>query len=1289
MRRRALLLLAVEADLRARIAPRLQATGYAIELASDLKRSLKLAADYNFQVAIVAPGSSPPSLAMMRELRDTVPEMIVLAKGPDEIACLRRSLPGLDAIFLEESKEDALIIRLNEMMELANRTAHEPACPGIVHIEDCTLDLAGGIFVDAEGREVALTRAEMELLIELARNPGQILSRDKLRHAVAGRGANPFYQSADPFDRSIDMLVARLRRKIERDPKVPRFLVTMQGVGYKLMARPKSEDARQSSEPTELERRQITALSCHLVGAKEFAVRSDPEDLNRVARTFQHAGVAAIQRMGGTIVTVTPDQVLAFFGYPEAHEDDVERAVSAGLDAVTKIGRLLSPSGEPLRARVGVATGLALVCQKEAVGEPSIVAAAVCDVAPPNSVVVTASTRRLLSAAFICGNTERYNLAGLSEAVSASRVTGKRAIASRFKAKRSTKIMRLIGRDQELRQLFVLWDRAKCSEGQVALICGEAGIGKSHLCEFFLGQISKEPHATLRYQCSPHHLHSPFYPVITQLERAMGFGQMDTPELKLKKLEASLPQAGEPTQEDIYLFAQLLSIPTPGHAPLRGLTPRRRKDLTIAALSRHLQCLADKRPLIIALADTHWIDSSTLYLVNRIVPLIRAARVLFLIEFRPEFIPQWLGEPHVTMQRLDRMGREQSFAIISEVTGNKKLPPELQEQIISKAEGVPLFIEELTKTVQESDLVRDAGDKYVAIGPPNSLAVPTSLLNSLTARLDRLGATKEVAQIAAVIGREFSHALLAAVASQSANSLQTALAQLATSELISVSGERSNATYAFKHVLVRDAAYATLTRVKRQLLHGRVANALENSFPSTAETQPELLAHHFVQAGSAARAVDYLQKAGQRSIQQSANAEAIRHLAHALEMLQSGHDSPRRNRPQFQLEAMLSQAMISSYGYAAPRTREALLQARTHIDESTEPAQKFAVLYGIWASHYVAGEVAKQRAAAFEFLTEVERIRDTAIECVAHRIVGTTYVTTGEFATALHHLKRARALYNPERHAGYRHQYGQDIGASTLCYLSWALWHLGYLDQAAEAATEAMTLANKVFHPHTLVYTICHASGFIDIFRRRSEGMQSYAGLIVSICAENGFSHWANYGRILKGWATTCGGQVDRGIEMLQEGSAGWLEGGARLWTPMFLTLEAEACAKAARFEAALWAIEQALTISENGERWSLAEVLRTKAHLLVSTGRGKQGEIEAILLDSLDIAKDQQARFWELRTTCELARLWQSKGRTTEARDLLQSVYGQFTEGFDATDLRDARALLQSLGRQCAENQP
>jgi predicted ATPase len=381
------------------------------------------------------------------------------------------------------------------------------------------------------------------------------------------------------------------------------------------------------------------------------------------------------------------------------------------------------------------------------------------------------------------------------------------------------------------------------------------------------------------------------------------------------------------------------------------------------------------------------------------------------------------------------------------------------------------------------------------------------------------------------------------------------------------------------------------------------------------------------------------------------------------------------------LEALLSQAMIARYGYAGQKTRDALLRARTLIEESTDPSHKFAVLYGMWASHYVAGEVVKQHSAAADFLKEAERTDDTVAKCVGHRLVGTTHLTKGEFTTALHHLKQAWAQYNPEHHVAYRYQYGQEIGASTLCYLSWALWHRGYIEQGLDTAMEALALAEKLSHPHTLVYTICHARGFMDLFRRRHRDMHDYAGLVVSICNENGFLHWANCGALFNGWAAVSRGQVDRGIQMLQEALAAWQKGGARLWMPTFLMLQAQAYAKAGRNDTAVATIGQAIANCEqSGEQWALAEILRTKASLLSHAGTAKRDKVEAILLDSLDVARRQGARCWELRTAWDLSRLWRRQGRNRKAIELLQSVSDQFTEGFDTEDLRDARKLLVNL---------
>jgi DNA-binding response OmpR family regulator/class 3 adenylate cyclase/predicted ATPase len=1294
------LVVAQATALRARIARLLQPAGYAVELAANEKRALELIVNEDIDAAIVATDAGLGGLAFARRLSYRVPSLIVLVERPDDIVRLSRSLPGADVHLSHPLDEQKLLDRLAEVTAPAevDETALAAAT---LRIRGCRIDAAGRTFVHADGREVALTRAEFSLLMAFARSPGRVLSRDQLNHAIAGRGA-------EPYGRSVDMQIGRLRRKIELDPTTPQLILTVSGVGYKLVAGPQAiEGNRESSAAIELEReadpirfndigpaglvpdshiysahlrserRQLSVLSCELVGSTASAVSVDPEDFARLVHRFQDVCAAVIANMGGSITGFTGNEILAFFGYPKAHEDDAERAVHAGLDLVAKVGELVWPSGKPLQVRTGIATGLVVVNEQGAAGEPSTVAPQLRSVAPPNSILVTTNTRRLLGRAFVCDGPDSYEIAGISESVTAFLVTGTRAVESRFSSMRGPRLTQFVGRQRELLQLMALWERVKADKGQVALLCGEAGIGKSRVCEVLLERITAEPHVTIRYQCTPHHANSPFYPVIVQLEHAAQFKSGDTPDVKLEKLKAALSETGAAALTDIRSCAALLSIPT-SEPPAPGSTPQRQKDLTIVALIRHILGLARTLPAFIELADAHWADSSTLELFSRIIASIGTAQVFVLISFRPEFFPQWLDEPHVTMLRLDRLGREQTQAIVFDVAGRKALPPEMCAQIINKTDGVPLFVEELTKSVLESGFLQDAGDRLVGPLPP--LAIPTTLLGSLTARLDRLGPVKEIAQIGAAIGREFSYRLLAAVAPISGPYLHAALAQLAAPELIFVRGEPPDSTYVFKHALVQDAAYSTLVRSKRQQLHRRIADALEERFPETVEIQPELLAHHLIQAGLTERAINYLRKAGQRTIERSAHTEAVRHLTQALELLQTRPEGPARRSAALGLEVMLSQATIAGYGYAASETAEVLLRAKTYIDDQTDPSQKLAILYGIWACHYVGGEVARQTGAAAEFLAEAEHHNDTAALCVAHRIMGTTYLTKGDFTTALPHLEQARALYDPQHRTPLQYRYGQDVGAAALCYLSWALWQLGYVDQASQVAADAVKRGEEVSHPHTQAFTICHARGMIDIFRRDSEDMQSYAGAVVSLCNEHGLSHWMACGRILKGWAAVNEGEIDHGIGLIRTGVAAWRKARARLWLPLFLALEAEACAKGRRIEEALEVIEQAIAISEEtGEHWYLAEILRIKAGLLSATDRTSD-EAEILLARSLETARGQQARCWELRTACDLASLWQSKGQAKQALQLLQPVCAQFTEGFDTADLRHAKLILDSL---------
>jgi class 3 adenylate cyclase/predicted ATPase len=1036
-------------------------------------------------------------------------------------------------------------------------------------------------------------------------------------------------------------------------------------------------DQRAAVRPTE--KRQLTVLSCKLAGSMTLAADLDSEQLASELHSFYDLCAAVVTRWDGDVAHAAGDEILASFGYPEAREDDAERAVQAGLDIVAKMGELLSPTGASRQARIALASGVVLIDgNRPLIGEAIVAATHVRDAAKPNSVVVAASTRKLLGEVFICNEPELCVCDGLSEPVTTYRIMGKRALQSRLDA-RTRPHTRLVGRQHEWQQLSMRWQQAKEGRGQVVLVGGEPGIGKSRLFRSWLDSIAAEPHFTLLYQCSPHHISSPFFPIIEQLEHAARFERADSAKAKGTKLQALFAEAGAATPADIALFATLLSTPVAESNPSPTLSPQRQRALTIAALVRWIQQLSLVQPVVIKIADAHWIDSSTLELFTRCIASIKTARVLVLCTFRPEFSSSWSAESHVTMLHLDRLSREHTRTIIYDVAAGRKLPCPLQEQIVSRADGIPLFAEELTKAVLESG--RLAGTDARHTMDSSAAVIPTTLLGSLTARLDRLGPSKEIAQFAAAIGREFSCRLLAAIAPLPPSGLQSALDHLVASGLVCVRGNPPDATYTFKHALIQDAAYATMVRSKRQQLHRQIADCLLANFPATVAAQPETIAHHFAEAGLVKEAIEYLRKAGRRAIERSANIEAVAHLKHALELLHSVAAGPKRRRVMLELEVLLGQALIAGCGYAAPETRETLLRASALIDRSTDSTQKFAILYGIWACHYVAGEVAKQMDAAAKFLAEAERYNDVAALCIAHRSLGTTYLTVGRFIEGKDHLERARALYDSQHHAGYRFQYGQDIEVAALCYLSWAFWHLGYADRASQVAAEAVKSAEGLSHPHTLVYAICHARGLMDVFRHRCENTRLDAGSLISLCTDNGFSHWINCGRILQGWTEVGQGKVQQGIELLRAGILGWQKGGARLWLPFFLTLEAEACSKAGRIEEALKAINQALSVSkETGERWAMAELLRVRAGVCRRVGQAPVKEIESILLQSLEIARSQHARIWELRATCDLACLWRDQGQGKKGLELLESVYDQFSEGHEEADLRDAGSLMQDL---------
>jgi class 3 adenylate cyclase/predicted ATPase len=1052
------------------------------------------------------------------------------------------------------------------------------------------------------------------------------------------------------------------------------------------------EPAEAATEPAprdEAERRHLTVMFCELIGSDTLSAQLDPEDMWGVIASYHACVGEVVGRHHGMIARYMDEGVLAYFGYPRAQEDDAEQAVRAALVLVDAVANLRTNVGAALQVRIGIATGTVVVselligetpAEQAVVGETPNLAARLQTLAEPGTVLICPQTRRLTGGHFDYRDLGALVLKGWTEPVAIWQVLRPTGVASRFEAMHQTTLPPLFGREEEIELLLRRWRHAAQGEGRVVLLTGEPGIGKSHIALAFGERLQSEPHIALRYFCSAHHTNSALFPFIGQLERTARFERKDSPTQKLSKLDALVAQStADP--EDVAVLASLFALPAGDRYQLQELSPQKRKEKTLAALSAQLDGLAARQPVFVIFEDVHWIDPTSLELLVATVEHVPQLRVLLLITARSEFTPPWPSYPHTTTIPLARLGRHNGAALVERVTGGKALPKEVMEQILARTDGVPLFIEELTKTVLESGLLHERNGHYVLERPLPSFAIPTTLHASLMARLDRLVPVREVAQIGAVAGREFHYELLYAVAGMPRERLEAALGQLVQSELVFCRGEIPHSVYAFKHALVRDAAYASLLKTRRGPLHAAIANALEQQFPEIMQTQPETLARHLTEAGLTEKAIGYWLRAGKNAALRSANADAIVHLQRGLELLRSLPDDPAQKQVALEFEVLLGQAMIAARGYAAPETMKVLLRAKKLITDSTETSLKFAILYGIWACYYVGGQADMQQEAAAEFLAEAERCGDTGTLCLAHRAMGTTYVTMGEFAAARRHLEQARALHDPDRPSQEAFHYGQDIGATVLCYLSWALWHLGYVEQASEVAADAVRRAEAIPHPFTLVYTLCHARGMMDVFRRRSEDTQSYAGVVMSLCAEHEFPFWAAGGQILSGWAATCQGEIDAGVDALNRGLAAWRKTGARLWLPMFLALEAEGHAKAGRSDVALQGIEQALAAAdETGERWAVAEVLRIKAGLLLAHDPSGADEVENLLIKSLEIAKRQQALCWELRTSCDLARLWQRRGRGKDALKLLRSIHGQFTEGLETPDLKAAEALMESL---------
>jgi len=1036
----------------------------------------------------------------------------------------------------------------------------------------------------------------------------------------------------------------------------------------------------------EAERRHLTVMICDLVGSTALSARLDPEDMNAVIDAYHAACARIMLTYDGFIAEFRGDGILAYFGYPRAHEDDAERTVRAGLDIIAAVARLETHAAEPLAVRIGIATGLVVVGdlsgegalrQHALVGETPNLAARLQTLAEPGTIVVAASTRRLLGDLFRLRDLGQHEVKGIAAPVAAWVVEGVSASESRFEAIRVAGLTDLIGREDELDFLLERQRLAWKGEGQIVLISGEPGIGKSRLVAALAERIAGEPHTRLRYQCSPYDTNSALRPFIAQLERAAGFKADDTSEQRLDKLEGLLAMGASQVQAVAPLFAALLSIPFGERYPPLALSPTQQRRRTLAALLDQFEGLARRQPILLSFEDLQWADATSLELLDLTVERMRQLAVLALFTFRPEFEPPWVGLPNVSTLTLGRLDGHDVEGMVARVTGGRVLPAEVMKQIVAKTDGNPLFVEELTKAVLEAGILVEDPEGYRLEGPLPPLAIPDTLQDSLMARLDRLAPVREIAQIGAAIGREFSYSLLRAVVGRDESALKHGLAQLEQAGLVFRRGEPEEAVYSFKHALVRDAAYESLLKSRRQQLHGKIARTLEERFADVVANQPEIAAHHFTEAGLVEPAIDHWLKAGQHAARRSANAEALNHLARGLDLLPNIDDPMLRNKSELLLQTSLGHSLRSIKGWSIDSVKHAYTRALQLCKESGFDEHTLPAVFGLWTWNFLRGALGEAQTLAEHLVNTAENADGSVFKVLAHEALGFTLFARGKFAAAHAALERSMSMCEDSKAAAYLDLSAQDPRVHVRLYDGMALWFLGYPDQALRICTEARGYADTSQHPFSeaMARTI---SLRVHQFRGEATVVAGQADAAIALCEERGFVHYLAMALILRGWATAQQGEFEKGIAEIQAGLEKERATDALLFESYTLGLLADVCIKNERYAQTFDLLHQAqLRLDEeNSERFYAAEIYRLLGETHLRSNRDLD-QAERCFCKGLEISREQKAKSFELRLCVSIYDLYELRGNADAYRPQLGEIYGSFREGFDTTDLVRAKARL------------
>jgi len=1032
-----------------------------------------------------------------------------------------------------------------------------------------------------------------------------------------------------------------------------------------------------ASEP---ERRQLTVMFCDLVGSTTLSSRLDPEDLRDILQRYQKTCAEVISRHGGFIAQYMGDGIMVFFGYPQAQEDAAERAVRAGLEIITAVNNLKTAAN--IQVRIGAATGLAVVGdligrgsseQTAVIGQTPNLAARVQTLADPGCMTIAESTHRLVGDLFIYRDLGLQRMKGIDDDIRVLQVIGERLTAARFESMRTRRIS-CVGRQRELDFLLEKWRQVVAGRGQAVFAWGEAGIGKSRLLRLLSEKLDNEPMLRVQAQCSPQHGATPLYPVINANLRAMNFSPEDSIDDKLDKIERFL-ELGQMVDR-APLLAAMMSVPTASRYPPLQLSAEQIKNQTLQLCVDFIINLASRQPVLYQVEDAHWIDPTTEELLARLADRIVDQRVLLLVTGRPECRPSWLGQPHASSLDLGRLGELEIRLMVQSVAAGKELPEEVMTQILAKTDGVPLYVEELTRNILESGLLRETSQSWELSGPLPPMAIPSTLQDSLMARLDRLASAKELIQVAALIGRRFSFSMLSAVLDYPESLLRAALERLLKVELLFRRGNPPNDEYEFRHALIQDAACDSLLKSRRIMLHARIVRALETHFPMIVDTQPELLAHHAEQADQIEKAIGYGLQAGRRTIARSANREAIKLLSHAIDLVPSIPEKNARIATELDLQLALGQACMALYGYAAPQTVQPFERAQILSERTDQPHQYFAVIYGLWANNAISGRLRTASDLAIAFLGRACQDNEHGYQCIGHRMVGNTAFYRGYLFDACEHLYRAMELYDAERHSELALQFGTDISVAALVYLCWAEGVMGHPDTAAQHVKTAIERAGSLNHALSLAQAL-HANCLLAVINRDYQDLLVISQTAADLCEKNNLGYFRFWARNFNALAEAGLSSPERLLsirahfpempEFSQTVAVWWFH----CWVAEILLANGRVQEALAEVECAAGLVER------SDERWGEAEIERIRGECLLAQQPSARAEAEQCLRQAMTTAATMGTLIFELRAAASLCKLLAECGRKEEGQAIVAAVLERFSEGNVLPELVAARALL------------